>query len=94
MNKNASQWNAYRPLVSPSMHCSGGAACPGGCTYPGVYLPGGVPAKGCTCLGCTCQGVYLPGEMYLPGSVPAKGGVPARGGTCPGAPPLWTDRHV
>ena len=47
-----------------------GMYLPGG-TSLGVYLPGGVPARG----------VYLPGGVYPPG------GVPAWGHTCPGTPP-------
>ena len=41
----------------------------------GVYLPGGVPVRGCTCprgvylpRGCTCpEGVYLPEGCTCPG---------------------------
>ena len=58
--------------VSPSIHCSRG----------GGYLPGGIPARGCTCQGIPAQGVYLPEGVNLlgdtcPGGVPA-GGVPAQ----------------
>ena len=40
---------------------------------PACTAPGGVPARGCTCLGVVPAQGYLPGG-YLPG-----GGVPARG---------------
>ena len=64
-------------------------------------LPGGVPARGCTCLGvylprrCTClegtyQGVYLPmGVCTFPGGCTCPGVcVYLPGGcTCPGTPP-------
>ena len=66
----------------------------------GVYLPKGVPAGGggvpasemylprvCTCQGGTCLGGVPTQVGYLPSGVPA-------GGTCPGKPPLWTDRHL
>ena len=73
--------------ISSSIHCSGG-----------VYLPGGIPARGCTCRGgYTCQGVYLPGGVptrgctcrgvcFPAGGVPA-GGLPARGCICQGDVP-------
>ena len=65
--------------VSPNTLCSWG-----GCTCPGVYLPGG-----CTCWGCTCPrgpdwGVYLPGGVYLPRGCTCLGGILARGCTCQG----------
>ena len=47
----------YLPGVVPAQGvgctCSGGGVyLPRGCTYLGVvYLPGGVPTKGCTCPG-------------------------------------------
>ena len=61
-NKNAFQWDAYRPLVARiSQH---------------ALLPGeGVPAQMCTCPG---EGVYLPRGgvpaqgVYLPRGVPAQ----------------------
>ena len=52
-NKNAFQWDAYRPLVDliPACTVAGGG-------WEGVYLPRGVYLPG----GCTCPGwVYLPG---------------------------------
>ena len=62
-NKNAFQWDAYRPLVDRIPACTvAGGTCPGGepaqggCTYPGgctslggVPAQGGVPARGGTC---------------------------------------------
>ena len=74
LNKNAFQWDAYRPLV---VRISQHALLPGGCTCqgvpawertcPGGYLPGGVylPRGVYLPTGCTCPGVYLPGG-YLP----------------------------
>ena len=56
---------------------------PGG-TCLGVYLPGGVPAKGGTC----------PGGVYLPGGVPARGMYLPGGGTCPGTPPVDRETPV
>ena len=52
LNKNAFQYDAYRPLVARiSQHV----------LLPGGVPARGVPARGCTCPGgCTCQGVYLP----------------------------------
>ena len=50
-------------------------------TLWGVYLPGGVPAWGSTCLGVV---VYLPGMGVPARGVPAWGGVYLHGGcTCP-----------
>ena len=80
------QWDAYRPLVDLIPTCTAeGVYLRRGCTCPGVYLPGGVPAKGgCTCPGgCICQGgtcqAGVPAQaVYLPG-----GGVPG-GCTCQG----------
>ena len=43
-----------------------------------MYLPGGVPALGSTCLG-----------EYLPVGVPAKRGVPAWGGLPAQGVPAW-----
>ena len=67
-----------------------------GCTWGIMYLPGGVPAQGCTCLGgVPARGLYLLEGVYLPGVVPAGEGVPARGGTCPGTLPCeQNDRQV
>ena len=59
-NKNAFQWDAYRPLVDHIPACTvvGGCTCPGVVYLLGVYLPRrGVPAWG--------ERVYLPGG-YLP----------------------------
>ena len=39
----------------------------------GVYLPGGVPARECTCLGVYLPGGYLPRGCTCPGGVPASG---------------------
>ena len=89
--------------VSPSMHGSGGVPAWGVYLFGEVYLPRGVPARG-----CTCQGVYLPGgRVYPPGvylpmggtcPVPACGGVPAWWGGVPAQvlPPVnrMTDRQV
>ena len=78
--------------------CLPGRAVPAG-TCQGVYLQGGVPARGCTCQGCTCQGylqrgVYLQGGVPTGRGVPARGGVPTRGrylprGVCPGGCTMW-----
>ena len=78
-DKNAFQWDAYRPLVDHIPACTVAR----GVYMPGVYLPAG-----------TCPGVYLPGEVPTQGGVPAWGvylpggtclGVYLLGGTCPGA---------
>ena len=68
----------------PAGGCIFSFCLPGVCTCQfrgvyllGVYLLGGIPARGCTCLGVPAEGVYL-----LEG-VPA-GGVPARECTCQG----------
>ena len=61
-NKNALQWDAYRPLVDriPACTVAGGkVTAQGGVPAQGVYLPGG-----CTCLGSTCLGV--PAQVLLP----------------------------
>ena len=70
-------------LLTVSRHAlfGGGVPAQGGCTWPGVYLPRGVPAQG----GVPAWG-YLPRGVYLPGGVPAWG-VYLPGGwgcTCPG----------
>ena len=88
--------------------CPGGCICPGGCTCWGSTCPGGVPAQGrCTCQEVPAQGgvpargsTCLGGVPARWGDVPAQGGYLSRGvylpggGTCPGTPPLWTDRQV
>ena len=68
----------------------------------GVYLLGGVPVRGCTCLGgvpaggisaweCTCLGaLYLPG-VYLNGRWVYLPRGTWLGGTCPGTPHLLTE---
>ena len=59
-DKNAFQWNAYRPLVDriPACIVAGGE---------------GVPAQeGCTCQGVPAWGVYLP-RVYLPGGCTCPG---------------------
>ena len=88
LNKNAFQYDAYRPLVARiSQH----ALFPGGmCTCWGVGCTwmGGVPAWGCICPrgGVPAQGV------------PAQGGWGCTcpwGGTCSGTPPCeQNDRQV
>ena len=84
----------YRPNVDriPESAVPGGVYLPGlggvylvrGCTWSGVYLPGGAPGLG---------GVYLPGPggVYLPGPG-GRGGLvylPGPGGGCTwsGTPP-------
>ena len=49
-------------LLAVSQHALLGLYLPGRCTWWGVYLPGGVPGRGCTCPGggCTCPGTPLP----------------------------------
>ena len=77
-------------LVSPSMHCSGGAPVPGGVPEWGVYLNGGLPAWGVYLPGgCTAQG-GVPAQ----GSVPARGSVPAQGDTPPVTPPQQNSWHA
>ena len=50
----------------------------------GVYLSGGVPARGCTCLGVVpTQEVYLPKGCTCPGGT-CLAGVPVRGVYLPG----------
>ena len=78
-DKNAFQWEAYRPLVDriPSMHCGRGHWCVylprWGCTWHGGVPSQGVPAGECTCLGgVPTRGVYLA----------VAEGVLARGCTC------------
>ena len=86
-NKNAFQWDAYRPLVDRIAACTvaggytcPGGTCPGGGGIPAQWVPaqGGVNAWGCTCLG----------------GVPVWRSVPAWGGYLPWFSPLWTDRHL
>ena len=62
----------------------------------GVYLPGSVPAWGCTCVGGTCWGlpargylgVYLTRGVYLLGGA-CLGNLPAWGVYLPGGVPAW-----
>ena len=77
-DKNAFQWDAYRPLIDripacnvqgvyPSMHRARGCL-PGGC-LPGECLPREI------CLGVSAQGVSAKkGDVY-PWKVSAQGGV-------------------
>ena len=92
VNKNAFQWDAYRPLVDriPACTVCGGGGIPA-CTGQGACV--GIPA---------CNGQ---GGVYL--GVSAQGGV-CHGGVCLWSggglcvsqhamgqtPQLWTDRHL
>ena len=78
---------AWRCTCSGGLYLPGGCTCPGrytclwgiparGCTCLGVYLPGGLPARG----------LYLPRVVYLPEGVPAQRRCTCWGGTCPGTP--------
>ena len=97
-DKNAFQWDAYRPLVDHIPACTVARFE----MYRGVYLPG-VPAQGIPARGVYLpwgvlylpRGVYLPG-VYLPGGLQyLPRGVYLPEGTCPGIPlPLRTDRHL
>ena len=65
MDKNAFQYDAYRPLRWPS--AGSGGICPGG----GVSVQG-VSAQ----RGVSAQGGYLPKEGCLPRGVSARGCLP------------------
>ena len=96
-NKNAFQWDAYRPLVDRMLECAsrgglvlggppGGRVCSGGGVIPargGSPCPRGgvVPAWGVS----LPRGVSAPmGEGLLRGGVlPASGGLPALGVSLP-----------
>ena len=58
VNKNAFQWDEYRPLVDriPACTMAGGCTCLGG----GGTFPGGFPPGGCTSSGGTCPGLPPP----------------------------------
>ena len=108
-NKNAFRWDAYRPLVYPSMHCAGDVYpsmhCRGwGCVSKYALgrgcLPRGLPAQGMYLPRvCTCPGVYLPRGCTCPRGVPALG-VYLLSRVCIPAcnwadtPTLWTDRPL
>ena len=82
-DKNAFQWDAYRPLVDRIPACNaqgGGGVCPGG-VCPGGCLPGRVclggvgPGGGGVCLGGVCPGVSA-GRCLPRGCLPlVQGGV-------------------
>ena len=52
---------AWGHVLTWGVYLPGGCTCPRGCTSPGVYLPGGVTAWGCTCPGVPYQ-VPIPCE--------------------------------
>ena len=74
-NKNAFQWDAYRPLVNCMLQSAngGGIVCswggvPGGLPGLGGVCSGGVPGPGCVpgLEGCLVWGSLLPGGMGIP----------------------------
>ena len=72
MDKNAFQWDAYRPLVDriPALTggvCPGGAVCPGACLSRRGCLPGGCLSKG-----VSTQGVCV--SQHAMGELSARGG--------------------
>ena len=88
-NKNAFQWDAYRPLVDriPAYTvqggvCLGGVSAPWGClprgVCPGGVCPGGPAWGGCLPGGMSGQGVS--GQGCLPGGcLPSGGCLPGEG---------------
>ena len=67
INKNAFQWDAYRPLVDRIPACTGqGRGClPVGCLLEGVCL-GGIYLEGGVCLGGVCPGEVSAQGRCLP----------------------------
>ena len=96
-NKNAFQWDAYRPLVDHIPACTGqeGCVCIPACTRQGVcvsqhVLGRGVSAQGVSarglgvCLGGVCPQECLPGGCLPTKGVYLEGGVCPHGSVCPG----------
>ena len=81
-NKNAFQWDAYRPRVDRiSQHAlrRGGVSALGGiCSWGGIWS----------------WGVSAPGGVSAPRGGLFPGGVPGPGGTWSGTPPPPVDRHT
>ena len=97
VNKNAFQWDAYRPLVDriPACTVAWGCTCQGGVhTQRGVYLLGVYLPGWCTCQrwsvpvqrvylhrGCTHPGGCICQGVYLPGGCTCQGVYLPRGCT-------------
>ena len=87
-NKNAFQWDAYRPLVNHMLQSASRGAC---CSWGGVSGP-----RGCLVWG----GVSGPRGVAGPGGCLVRGGVCSQGDGYPSMHwgrhpfPLWTDRRL